>query len=60
MRPLDPRLAPHLRPARSPLVLAMSATLAAGLLTIVQVLLGEGAYALAPSKPLPVLSALSA
>jgi putative oxidoreductase len=30
------------------------------LLTIVQVLLGEGAYALAPSKPLPVLSALSA
>ena len=36
MRPLDPRLAPHLRPARAPLVLAMSATLAGGLLTIVQ------------------------
>jgi len=30
------------------------------LLSIVQVLLGEGAYALAPSKPLPALSALSA
>lgn len=30
------------------------------LLTIVQMLLGEGAYALAPSKPLPMLSALSA
>jgi putative oxidoreductase len=30
------------------------------LLTIVQILLGEGAYALAPSKPLPMPSALSA
>jgi len=29
------------------------------LLTIVQVLLGEGAYALAPSRPLPMLSAVS-
>ena len=30
------------------------------LLSLVQMLLGEGAYALAPSKPWPVLSALNA
>jgi putative oxidoreductase len=30
------------------------------LLSVVQMLLGEGAYAVAPSKPLPMLSAVSA
>lgn len=30
------------------------------LLTVVQIMLGEGAYALSPSKPLPMLSSVSA
>ncbi|RYP83134.1 thiol reductant ABC exporter subunit CydD [Nocardioides guangzhouensis] len=36
MRPLDPRLLPHLRPARTPLVVALVAGAVSGLLTVAQ------------------------
>src|SRR6187397_290232 len=36
MRPLDPRLLPHLRPARTPLAVALVAGAVSGLLTVAQ------------------------
>ena len=36
MRPLDPRLLPHLRPARTPLAVAVAAGVVSGLLTVGQ------------------------
>ena len=36
MRPLDPRLLPHLRPARTPLAVALGAGAVSGLLTVAQ------------------------
>ena len=36
MRPLDPRLLPHLRPARTPLAVAVVAGVVSGLLTVAQ------------------------